>query len=422
MSSIVDNMERSLHDIDSEVEALIKNELERQRSHIELIASENFVPRAIMDEMGSVLTNKYAEGYPHKKYYGGCEYVEEIEQLAIDRAKALFGADHANVQPHSGSTANQCAYFTVMDPGDTMLAMSLDQGGHLSHGHPINFSGRMYKIVAYGVDRETETIDYDEVARLAAESRPKVIVAGASAYPRKLDFARFRKIADEVGAVLITDMAHIAGLVAGGAHDNPVPHSHFVTSTTHKTLCGPRGAFVLCKDEYAKDLDRTVFPGVQGGPIMQMIAAKATCFKIAASDAFKAYAKSVVDNAAALCRGLMDRGYRIVSGGTDNHIILLDVRSKSITGKAAEQALGAAGITVNKNAIPFDPEKPMVTSGLRLGTAAVTARGMGVKEMDAIASAIDITLSAPEDGSARAKARKMTQDLASSFPLYSSLR
>lgn len=419
--SIVNNMEKSLRELDSDVEALIKKELERQRSHIELIASENFVPRAIMEEMGSVLTNKYAEGYPHKKYYGGCEFVEEIEQIAIDRACALFGADHANVQPHSGSTANQCAYFTVMEPGDTMLAMSLDQGGHLSHGHPINFSGRMYKIVAYGVNRETETIDLDEVERLAKENKPKVIVAGASAYPRKIDFARFRAIADEVGAILITDMAHIAGLVAGGVHDNPVPHSHFVTSTTHKTLCGPRGAFVLCKEQFAKDLDRTVFPGVQGGPIMQMIAAKATCFKIAASPEFKEYAKSVVDNAAALCKGLIERGYRVVSGGTDNHIVLLDVRAKSITGKKAEQALGLAGITVNKNAIPFDPEKPMVTSGLRLGTAAVTARGMGVKQMEVIADAIDITLSAPEDGSAREKARKMTLELASSFPLYSKL-
>lgn len=419
--SIFKNMEKSLRELDSDVEALIKKELERQRSHIELIASENFVPRAIMEEMGSVLTNKYAEGYPHKKYYGGCEFVEEIEQIAIDRACALFGADHANVQPHSGSTANQCAYFTVMEPGDTMLAMSLDQGGHLSHGHPINFSGRMYKIVAYGVNRETETIDLDEVERLAKENKPKVIVAGASAYPRKIDFARFRAIADEVGAILITDMAHIAGLVAGGVHDNPVPHSHFVTSTTHKTLCGPRGAFVLCKEQFAKDLDRTVFPGVQGGPIMQMIAAKATCFKIAASPEFKEYAKSVVDNAAALCKGLIERGYRVVSGGTDNHIVLLDVRAKSITGKKAEQALGLAGITVNKNAIPFDPEKPMVTSGLRLGTAAVTARGMGVKQMEVIADAIDITLSAPEDGSAREKARKMTLELASSFPLYSKL-
>lgn len=419
--SIFKNMEKSLRELDSDVEALIKKELERQRSHIELIASENFVPRAIMEEMGSVLTNKYAEGYPHKKYYGGCEFVEEIEQIAIDRARALFGADHANVQPHSGSTANQCAYFTVMEPGDTMLAMSLDQGGHLSHGHPINFSGRMYKIVAYGVNRETETIDLDEVERLAKENRPKVIVAGASAYPRKLDFARFRAIADEVGAILITDMAHIAGLVAGGVHDNPVPHSHFVTSTTHKTLCGPRGAFVLCKEQFAKDLDRTVFPGVQGGPIMQMIAAKATCFKIAASPEFKEYAKSVVANASALCKGLIDRGYRVVSGGTDNHIVLLDVRAKSITGKKAEQALGLAGITVNKNAIPFDPEKPMVTSGLRLGTAAVTARGMGVQQMEILADAIDITLSAPDDGSARAKARKMTLELASSFPLYSKL-
>jgi glycine hydroxymethyltransferase len=416
-----EQMQTPLRALDPEVEGLIGRELERQRTHIELIASENFVPRALMEEMGSILTNKYAEGYPHKKYYGGCEFVERIEEIAIERAKALFGADHANVQPHSGSTANQCAYFTVMNPGDVMLAMSLDQGGHLSHGHPINFTGRMYKIVAYGVNRETELIDYDEVARLARENRPKVIVAGASAYPRKIDFARFRAIADEVGAILITDMAHIAGLVAGGVHESPVPHSHFVTSTTHKTLCGPRGAFVLCTEEYAKDLDRTVFPGVQGGPILQMIAAKATCFKLAGEPAFKTYAKQVTENASALCKALQDRGFRVVSGGTDNHLMLLDVRSKSITGKAAEKILGDAGITTNKNAIPFDPEKPMVTSGLRLGTAAVTARGMGADQMAAIADAIDRVLSAPEDETVRKRVRDGMADLAASFPLYADL-
>ncbi len=308
-----------------------------------------------------------------------------------------------------------------MNPGDTMLAMRLDQGGHLSHGHPINFTGRMYKIVAYGVNRETERIDYDDVANLAREHKPKVIVAGASAYPRKIDFARFRAIADEVGAILITDMAHIAGLVAGGAHESPVPHSHFVTSTTHKTLCGPRGAFVLCTEEYAKDLDRTVFPGIQGGPILQMVAAKATCFKLAGEPAFKEYAAQVVKNAAALSKALQDRGFRIVSGGTDNHLMLLDVRPKSITGKAAEQLLGEAGITTNKNAIPFDPEKPMVTSGLRLGAAAVTARGMGTDQMSDIADAIDRVLSAPEDEAVRKATRAKMAELASAYPLYENL-
>ncbi|MDL2263717.1 serine hydroxymethyltransferase [Synergistaceae bacterium OttesenSCG-928-I11] len=414
-------MDAPLRTIDPEIDGLIGKELDRQRTHIELIASESFVPRALMEEMGSILTNKYAEGYPHKKYYGGCEFVEQIEEIAIERAKTLFGADHANVQPHSGSTANQCAYFTAMNPGDTMLAMRLDQGGHLSHGHPLNFTGRMYRIVAYGVNRETERIDYDDVANLAREHRPKVIVAGASAYPRKIDFARFRAIADEVGAILVTDMAHIAGLVAGGAHDSPVPHSQFVTSTTHKTLCGPRGAFVLCTEEYAKDLDRTVFPGIQGGPILQMVAAKATCFKLAAEPAFKEYARQVVRNAATLSGALQDRGFRIVSGGTDNHLMLLDVRPKSITGKIAEKILGEAGITTNKNAIPFDPEKPMVTSGLRLGTAAVTARGMGVDQMGEIADAIDRVLSAPEDETVRKNARAKMAELASSFPLYANL-
>lgn len=414
-------MEASLASVDGEIDALIKKELDRQRTHIELIASENFVPRALMEEMGSILTNKYAEGYPHKKYYGGCEFVERIEEIAIERAKHLFGAEHANVQPHSGSTANQCAYFTVMKPGDTMLAMRLDQGGHLSHGHPLNFTGRMYDIAAYGVDRDTETIDYDEVERLARERRPRVIVAGASAYPRKIDFARFREIADEVGAFLVTDMAHIAGLVAAGVHESPVPHSHFVTSTTHKTLCGPRGAFVLCGERHARDLDKTVFPGVQGGPILQMVAAKATCFKLAGEPAFKEYAEQVVRNASALAKALKDRGFRIVSGGTDNHMVLVDIRSKSITGKAAEKILEEAGITANKNAIPFDPEKPMVTSGIRFGTAAVTARGMKETQMTDIADAIDTVLSTPDDLRTREALRARMAELASSFPLYESI-
>lgn len=421
MAYFNEEMEAPLAAADEEIGTLIRGEMERQRAHIELIASENFVPRAVMEGLGSILTNKYAEGYPHKKYYGGCEFVEQIEEIAIERAKKLFGADHANVQPHSGSTANQAAYFTVMEPGDTMLAMRLDHGGHLSHGHPLNFTGRMYNIVAYGVDRETEMIDYDEVERLAKESRPKVIVAGASAYPRRWDFARFRKIADEVGAILITDMAHFAGLVAGGAHDSPVPHSHFVTSTTHKTLRGPRGAFVLCTEPYAKDLDRTVFPGIQGGPLMQAIASKAVCFKLAAASTFKEYVRQVVRNASVLARALTDRGFRIVSGGTDNHLMLVDLRPKGITGKAAESLLGEAGITTNKNAIPFDPEKPMVTSGLRFGTAAVTTRGMGESEMEIIADAIDRVLSAADDAALRGRIKSQMAELGRAFPLYESL-
>ncbi|MDR1580263.1 MAG: serine hydroxymethyltransferase [Synergistaceae bacterium] len=415
-------MEAPLGEIDPEIEKLIGDEFNRQRTHIELIASENFVPRAIMEAQGSILTNKYAEGYPHKKYYGGCEFVEQIEEIAIERAKSLFGAEHANVQPHAGTTANQAVYFAVMNPGDTMLAMKLDQGGHLSHGHPLNFTGKIYKVASYGVDRDTETIDYDEVARIARESRPKVIVAGASAYPRTIDFGRFRKIADETGALLMTDMAHIAGLVAGGAHENPTPHSHFVTSTTQKSLRGPRGAFVLCTKEYAADIDRTVFPGVQGGPLLQAIAAKATCFKLAGEPEFGEYARQVVKNAAEMARALQGYGFRLVSGGTDNHLMLVDLRPKNITGKVAERVLEEAGITSNKNAIPFDPEKPAVTSGLRLGTAAVTSRGMKENEMREIARAIDEVLSKPADESVIRAVRVRMADLSSSFPLYKSIK
>jgi glycine hydroxymethyltransferase len=414
-------MESPLFALDPEVKRLIDDEFDRQRTHIELIASENFVPRAIMEAQGSILTNKYAEGYPRKKYYGGCEFVEQIEEIAIERAKSLFGAEHANVQPHSGTTANQAVYFAVMNPGDTMLAMKLDQGGHLSHGHPMNFTGKIYKVVSYGVDRDTETIDYDEVARIARESRPKIIVAGASAYPRAIDFARFRKIADETGAVLMTDMAHIAGLIAGGVHENPTPHSHLVTSTTQKSLRGPRGAFVLCAKEYAADIDKTVFPGVQGGPLLQAIAAKATCFKLAGEPEFKEYARQVVKNAAEMARVLQGYGFRLVSGGTDNHLMLVDLRPKNITGKAAERVLEEAGITSNKNAIPFDPEKPAVTSGLRLGAAAVTSRGMKENEMREIARAIDEVLSNPADASAIRSVRARMADLSSSFPLYKSI-
>ena len=421
MSFFNESMDAPLGLVDGEIRDLIESELNRQRTHIELIASENFTPRAVLEIMGSVLTNKYAEGYPHKKYYGGCEFVERIEEIAIERAKRLFGADHANVQPHSGSTANQAAYFTVMKPGDTMLAMRLDHGGHLSHGHPINFSGTLYKVVSYGVDRESETIDYDDVARLARESGPRVIVVGASAYPRKLNFARFREIADEVGAVLVTDMAHIAGLVAAGVHDNPTGHSHLVTSTTHKTLRGPRGAFVLCEGRFAGDLDRTVFPGIQGGPLLPAIAAKAACFELAMRPEFKEYGKKVVENASALCKALIERGFRVVSGGTDNHLMLVDLRSKGITGKLGESILGEAGITSNKNAIPFDPEKPMITSGLRFGTAAVTTRGMGPEEMTVLADAIDDVLSAPGDAGKRRVVRARMAELAAAFPLYESL-
>jgi glycine hydroxymethyltransferase len=421
MAFFTDEMEASIEAADSSVSALIKDELSRQRTQIELIASENFVPTAILEAMGSVLTNKYAEGYPRKKYYGGCEFVERIEEIAIERAKALFGADHANVQPHSGSTANQAAYFAVMSPGDTMLSMSLDHGGHLSHGHPLNFTGKMYKIAAYGVNPETETIDYDELARLARESRPKVIVAGASAYPRAIDFKRFREIADEAGAILVTDMAHIAGLVAGGAHENPTPYSDFVTSTTPKTLRGPRGAFVLCKENFAKDLDRTVFPGIQGGPLLPAIAGKAICFKLASEPEFKEYASQVVKNASALAKALRERGFRLVSGGTDNHMMLVDLRPKGLTGKFSESLLHEAGITSNKNAIPFDPEKPMITSGLRFGTAAVTTRGMREKEMTVIADAINDVLSAPDDDALRKATRSKMADLCLAFPLYSKL-
>ena len=411
-------MESPLEKIDPEINGLIGDELKRQRTHIELIASENFVHRAVMEAQGSILTNKYAEGYPRRKYYGGCKFVEEIEQIAIDRAKSLFGAEHANVQPHSGTTANQGAYFATMKPGDTMLAMKLDQGGHLSHGHPLNFSGKIYNVVSYGVDRDSETIDYNEVARLARESRPRVIVAGASAYPRTIDFARFRAIADETDSILITDMAHIAGLVAGGSHEDPVPHSHFVTSTTHKSLRGPRSAFVLCKSEYAAELDRTMFPGIQGGPLVHAIAAKAVCFKLAAAPEFKEYTRQVVKNAAELAKAMQERGFRLVSGGTDNHLMLVDLRPKKITGKAAETVLEDAGITTNKNAIPFDPEKPMVTSGLRLGSAAVTTRGMKEEEMRVIAEGIDDVLSAPEDAAVIKRVRARMAELSSAFPLY----
>jgi glycine hydroxymethyltransferase len=415
-------MRAGMAELDPEIYGLVSSEFARQRDGIELIASENFVPLAILEAQGSILTNKYAEGYPHKKYYGGCEFVETVEEVAIRRACDLFGAEHANVQPHSGTQANMSAFFTFMAPGDTMLAMSLDQGGHLSHGHPLNFTGKLYRIVGYGVTPETETIDYEAVERLAKEHRPRVIVAGASAYPRFIDFARFAAIAAEVGAVFLVDMAHIAGLVAGRVHPSPVPHADFVTTTTHKTLRGPRGALILCKTKYAQELDRSVFPGTQGGPFMHAIAAKALCFKMAATDEFRTYAASVVANAKKLCAALAERGFRIVSGGTDNHLILVDVKgSRNVTGKDAEKLLEDAGITVNKNMIPFDKEKPFVTSGVRLGTAAVTTRGMGEAEMERIAEIIDKVLSAPEDATSRLAARKEIKELSEAFPLYPEL-
>jgi len=414
-------MTETLKSLDPQIYGLAKSELERQRVHIELIASENFVPRSLLEIQGSILTNKYAEGYPYKKYYGGCEFVEQIEEITVQRACELFGSDHANVQPHAGASANQAVFFATVDPGDTVLSMKLDHGGHLSHGHPVNFSGRFYNIVGYGVSRETETIDYDEVERLAKETRPKLIVAGASAYPRFIDFARFRAIADEVGAVLLVDMAHIAGLIAGGVHPNPTPYSDYVSSTSHKTLRGTRGAFVLCKKEYAQTLDRTVFPGIQGGPLVHAIAGKAVTFMLAGTDEFKKYAAQVVSNASALAKALTERGFRLVSGGTDNHLILLDVRSRNVTGKEAEVLLGEVGITSNKNMIPFDPAKPMVTSGVRLGTAAVTTRGMKETEMEAIADAIERILSAPDNGEIKKEVKARMAALTKEFPLYPDL-
>ena len=411
----------SLTQVDPQVCGMMEGELARQRDGLELIASENFVPLSILQAQGSVLTNKYAEGYPHKKYYGGCEFVENIEELAIKRACELFGAEHANVQPHSGTQANMAVYFSVMEPGDTLLAMNLDHGGHLSHGHPLNFTGKWYKIVPYGVKPDTETIDYDAVEALAKEHKPKVIVAGASAYPRFIDFERFQNIATEVDAILMVDMAHIAGLVAGGAHPSPVPYADFVTTTTHKTLRGPRGALILCKENYGAQLDRTVFPGTQGGPFMHVIAAKATCFKLAMQPEFKEYAKQVVANAKALAKGLSERGFRLVSGGTDNHMMLVDLRSKKITGKEAEKILESVGITVNKNMIPFDPEKAMITSGIRIGTPALTTRGMKEKEMEIVAELIDRALSHPDDEVEKERVRKEVKELVHFFPLYPEL-
>ncbi|HEX9049444.1 MAG TPA: serine hydroxymethyltransferase [Anaeromyxobacter sp.] len=407
-----------LAEADPQIAKLIREETRRQAEGLELIASENFVSPAVLEALGSTLTNKYAEGYPGKRYYGGCEVVDQVEQLAIDRAKQIFGAEHANVQPHSGSQANMAAYFALAAPGDTLLAMSLNFGGHLTHGSPVNFSGKLFKIVPYGLAKDTETIDLVEVRRLAREHRPKIIVVGASAYPRTLHFDRFAEIAKEVGAAMVVDMAHIAGLVAAGLHPSPVPYSEIVTTTTHKTLRGPRGGMILCREQYAKTLNSQIFPGIQGGPLEHVIAAKAVAFGEALRPEFKAYQQRIVDNAQALAEGLQRAGLRLVSGGTDNHLMLVDLRPKKLTGKVGEEALGKAGITVNKNMIPWDPEKPMTTSGIRVGTPALTTRGMGTAEMTRIAALIGRALDAPSDEAALAKVRGEVRELCAHFPMY----
>ncbi|HYT73133.1 MAG TPA: serine hydroxymethyltransferase [Vicinamibacterales bacterium] len=409
---------RTLSATDPEIAAAIRNELHRQNSGLELIASENFVSQAVLEAAGSVMTNKYAEGYPGKRYYGGCEFVDVAESLAIARAKELFGAEHANVQPHSGAQANMAVYFTLLKPGDTVLGMNLAHGGHLTHGHPLNFSGKLYTIVPYGVRKDDERIDYDELERLAHEHKPKMIMVGASAYPRIIDFARIGAVGKAIGAPVVTDMAHIAGLVAAKVHPSPIPHSDFVTTTTHKTLRGPRGGMVLCRAPYAKDLDRTVFPGIQGGPLMHIIAAKAVCFREALEPGFADYQKQIVANAKRLADGLSAAGFRLVSRGTDTHLMLVDVFSKGITGKLAEAALGKAGITVNKNAIPFDQNPPMVASGIRVGTPAITSRGMRETEMDRIAELIARVLASPDDEAALGRVKVDVEALCRKFPLY----
>ncbi|RAS77505.1 serine hydroxymethyltransferase [Priestia endophytica] len=403
---------------DPKIYNAIQDELSRQRSKIELIASENFVSEAVMEAQGSVLTNKYAEGYPGRRYYGGCEHVDVVEDIARDRVKELFGAEHANVQPHSGAQANMGVYFTILEQGDTVLGMNLSHGGHLTHGSPVNFSGVQYNFVEYGVDEKTHLIDYNDVRQKAVEHKPKLIVAGASAYPREIDFARFREIADEVGAYLMVDMAHIAGLVAAGLHPNPVPYADFVTSTTHKTLRGPRGGLILCKEEFAKKIDKAIFPGLQGGPLMHVISAKAVAFGEALEEDFKTYAQQIINNAKAFASALKEEGFSIVSEGTDNHLILINVKEMGLTGKVAEEALDSVGITTNKNAIPYDTESPFVTSGIRIGTAAVTSRGFGEEDMKEIASIMSLTLKNVEDESKLAEAKERVEALTSKFTLY----
>ena len=403
---------------DPEIAAAIGEELGRQRNKIELIASENFVSPAVMEAMGSVLTNKYAEGYPGHRYYGGCEYVDKVETLAIERAKKLFGAEHANVQAHSGANANTAVYFAFLQPGDTIMGMNLSQGGHLSHGSPVNISGKYYNVVPYGVTHETERIDYDEFARIAKEAQPKLIVAGASAYPRVIDFERMAEIAHSVGAIFMVDMAHIAGLVAAGLHPSPVPYADIVTTTTHKTLRGPRGGLILCKEKYAKQIDKAIFPGVQGGPLMHVIAAKAVALGEALKPEFKEYAKQIIANCQALAEGLIAEGFRLVSGGTDNHLLLVDVRGQKMTGKTAEHLLDEVGVTCNKNTIPFDPESPFVTSGIRLGTAAVTTRGFKEADMKEVAAIIGLVLNNPEDAEKQAESAQRVAALCAKYPMY----
>ncbi|MGB2696473.1 MAG: serine hydroxymethyltransferase [Candidatus Zixiibacteriota bacterium] len=407
-----------LKQIDPEVWEAIYGETKRQAETLELIASENFVDDAVMEATGSVMTNKYSEGYPGKRYYGGCQYMDVVENLARDRAKELFGCEHANVQPHSGSQANMGVYFAVMKPGDTMLGLDLSHGGHLTHGHPVNFSGKFFNVVPYGVDKETEVIDYNELMKIAKEAKPKMIVGGASAYPRELDFAKFREVADEVGALLMVDIAHIAGLIVAGVHQSPVPYADFVTTTTHKTLRGPRGGMIMCKKKYAKDLDREIMPGIQGGPLMHIIAAKAVAFKEAMSPEFKEYQHQIVKNAKTLAQELVNYGHHVVSGGTDTHLMLVSFIGKNMTGKVVEEALEKAGITVNKNTVPFDPQKPFVTSGIRIGTPALTTRGMKEPEMKKVASFIHEVISNIGDEEVYQKVRKEVLELCQRFPLY----
>jgi glycine hydroxymethyltransferase len=407
-----------LKEVDPEIYNVIYGETKRQANGLELIASENFVSEAVMEAAGSVMTNKYSEGYPGKRYYGGCEFMDIAENLARDRAKELFGCEHVNVQPHSGSQANMAVYFSVLKPGDTILGMNLSHGGHLTHGHPINFSGKFFNVVAYGVNKETEVIDYDELGMIAREAKPKMIVAGASAYPRELNFERFREVADEVKAYLMVDIAHIAGLIVAGIHQSPIPYADFVTTTTHKTLRGPRGGMIMCKKKYAKDLDREVMPGIQGGPLMHVIAAKAVAFKEAMEPSFKEYQNQIVKNAKALAAGMANLGYHVVSGGTDTHLMLISFIERNLTGKVVEEALEKAGITVNKNTVPFDPQKPFITSGIRMGTPALTTRGMKEPEMEKIATLIDKVISNLGNEEVYVQVKIEVLELCQKFPLY----
>ncbi|MFQ5656881.1 MAG: serine hydroxymethyltransferase [Candidatus Methylomirabilales bacterium] len=410
---------KRLHDVDPEIDEAIRQETERQACGLELIASENFVSEAVMEATGSVMTNKYAEGYPGRRYYGGCEFVDKAETLAIERAKALFGAEHANVQPHSGTQANMAVYFSVLQPGDTLMGMDLAHGGHLTHGSPVNFSGRFFRIIRYGVHPETERIDFAQVKRLAQEHKPKLMIVGGSAYPRTLDFATFKEIAQEVGAILLADIAHPAGLIAAKLHPSPIPHAEFVTTTTHKTLRGPRGGLIMCQAEYAAVLNKNIFPGFQGGPLMHVIAAKAVALKEALSKEFRAYQQQIQRNAVALAEELARQGFRLVAGGTDTHLMLVDLRPKGLTGKVAEATLEKAGITVNKNAIPFDPERPAVTSGIRIGTPAVTTRGMREEEMRLVGQLVAEVLQDVADKGRQRRVNEKVEELCQQFPLYS---